>query len=46
MMNRRVVVTGTGIVSPIGNDVPTYWKNLLAGVCGIDLIKSIPTDFA
>ncbi len=44
MMNRRVVVTGTGIVSPIGNDVPTYWKNLLAGVCGIDLIKSIPTD--
>ena len=44
MMNRRVVVTGTGIVSPIGNDVPTYWNNLLAGVCGIDLIKSIPTD--
>ncbi len=43
-MNRRVVVTGTGIVSPIGNDVPTYWNNLLAGVCGIDLIKSIPTD--
>ena len=44
MMNRRVVVTGTGIVSPIGNDVPTYWNNLLAGVCGIDFIKSIPTD--
>ena len=43
-MNRRVVVTGTGIVSPIGNDVPTFWKNLLAGVCGIDHIKSIPTD--
>lgn len=44
IMNRRVVVTGTGIVSPIGNDVPTFWKNLLAGVCGIDHIKSIPTD--
>ena len=44
MTNRRVVVTGTGVVSPIGCDVPTYWKNLLAGVCGIDIIKSIPTD--
>lgn len=44
MMNRRVVVTGTGVVSPIGNDVPAYWENLLAGVCGIDTIKSIPVD--
>ena len=43
-MNRRVVVTGTGIVSPIGNDINTYWKNLLDGVCGIDFIKSFPTD--
>ena len=44
MRNRRVVVTGTGVVSPIGNDVPAYWENLLAGVCGIDTIKSIPVD--
>lgn len=43
-MSRRVVVTGTGIVSPIGNDVKTYWKNLIDGVCGIDFIRSIPTD--
>lgn len=43
-MDRRVVVTGTGIISPIGNDVKTYWKNLLDGVCGIDFIESIPTD--
>ena len=43
-MNRRVVVTGTGIISPVGNDVETYWKNLLDGVCGIDFIQSIPTD--
>lgn len=43
-MNRRVVVTGTGIISPVGNDVETYWKNLLDGVCGIDFIRSIPTD--
>lgn len=44
MRNRRVVVTGTGVVSPIGNDVCAYWENLLAGVCGIDTIKSIPVD--
>lgn len=43
-MNRRVVVTGTGVISPVGNDVQTFWKNLLDGVCGIDFITSIPTD--
>lgn len=41
---RRVVVTGTGVISPVGNDVNTYWNNLLAGVCGIDFIKSVPVD--
>ena len=41
---KRVVITGTGVISPIGNDVQTYWKNLLDGVCGIDYIKSVPTD--
>ncbi len=43
-MNRRVVVTGMGVITPVGNDVQTYWKNLLDGVCGIDFITSIPTD--
>ena len=43
-MERRVVVTGTGVITPIGNDVKTYWKNLLDGVCGIDIITSFPTD--
>lgn len=43
-MNRRVVVTGTGVITPLGNDVRTYWKNLLDGVCGIDYITSIPVD--
>lgn len=43
-MNRRVVVTGTGVITPVGNDVQTYWKNLLDGVCGIDFIRSIPVD--
>jgi 3-oxoacyl-[acyl-carrier-protein] synthase II len=43
-MNKRVVITGMGVISPIGNDVNTYWKNLLDGVCGIDFISQIPTD--
>ncbi len=43
-MDRRVVVTGTGVISPVGNNVTDYWKNLLDGVCGIDFITSIPTD--
>lgn len=37
---RRVVITGLGVVSPLGNDVDTLWKNLLAGECGIDRITS------
>jgi 3-oxoacyl-[acyl-carrier-protein] synthase II len=32
---RRVVVTGIGIVSPVGNDIPTAWKNVVEGVSGI-----------
>lgn len=43
-MNRRVVVTGLGVVSPIGNDTETFWKNLCDGVCGIDFISSFPTN--
>lgn len=43
-MDRRVVVTGLGVVSPIGNNVEIFWKNLCEGVCGIDFIKSMPTE--
>ena len=43
-MHKRVVVTGTGVITPVGNDVQSYWKNLLDGVCGIDYIRSVPTD--
>ena len=43
-MNRRVVVTGAGVITPVGNDVRTFWDNLLNGYCGIDLITSIPVD--
>ena len=44
LMDRRVVVTGLGVVSPIGNDVNTYWEGLISGKCGIDTIKAFPTD--
>ena len=44
LMARRVVVTGLGIVSPLGNDVKTYWDGLISGKCGIDVIKSFPID--
>ncbi|HSL32526.1 MAG TPA: beta-ketoacyl-ACP synthase II [Candidatus Limnocylindrales bacterium] len=37
---RRAVVTGLGAVMPIGNDFPTYWSNLVAGVTGTRLIRS------
>lgn len=43
-MDRRVAVTGTGVISPVGNNTEAFWKNLLEGVCGIDFIQSIPTD--
>jgi len=39
----RVVVTGLGAITPIGNDVETFWKNLVAGVSGVDFIKSFDT---
>jgi len=38
MTRRRVVVTGLGCVSPVGNTVPQAWASLLAGQSGIDLI--------
>ncbi|RKY31847.1 MAG: beta-ketoacyl-[acyl-carrier-protein] synthase II [Candidatus Omnitrophota bacterium] len=36
MGKRRVVVTGLGAVTPIGNDIPSYWQALKEGRCGID----------
>lgn len=43
-MSKRVVITGMGVISPVGNDIQTYWNSLLEGACGIDFIKSIPTE--
>ncbi len=41
---RRVVITGLGAISPLGNDVNTMWSGLLEGKCAIDYIKSINTE--
>ena len=41
---RRVVVTGAGVVTPVGNNIETFWKSLLDGVCGIDFITEFPTE--
>jgi len=44
MNRRRVVVTGLGIVSPIGNDVPSFWSSVKAGRSGIAPITLIDTS--
>src|SRR5690625_4033606 len=41
MTNRRVVVTGVGAVSPLGNDAKTLWDNIMAGNSGIDTITRV-----
>jgi 3-oxoacyl-[acyl-carrier-protein] synthase II len=51
MSKRRVVVTGLGIVSPVGNDVATAWANIIAGNSGIGPIthfdaSTFPTRIA
>ncbi len=43
MVRRRIVVTGMGCVSPVGNTVDQSWANLLAGQSGIDLITQFDT---
>lgn len=38
-MEQRVVITGLGVISPVGNTIADFWSNLVAGNCGIDFIK-------
>lgn len=50
-MKRRVVVTGLGAITPIGNNVNEYWENLCKGISGVDTItrfdpKDVKTKFA
>jgi len=40
-MDRRVVITGVGVVSPVGNDLTSFWDNLVSGRSGIRRISSV-----
>ena len=43
---KRVVVTGLGVISPVGNDIPSFWQSLMEGKCGIGPITTFDTtDF-
>ena len=44
MTKRRVVVTGVGMLTPLGNDVDTTWANILAGKSGIDKVTLFDTQ--
>ncbi|MDP4226393.1 MAG: beta-ketoacyl synthase N-terminal-like domain-containing protein, partial [Bacteroidota bacterium] len=41
---KRAVVTGLGAITPIGNNVEEFWKNLIDGVSGSDLITRFDTS--
>jgi 3-oxoacyl-[acyl-carrier-protein] synthase II len=44
--DRRVVITGLGVVSPLGTEVESFWNGLISGQCGIDRITSFdPSQF-
>ena len=44
LTRKRVVVTGIGVVTPLGQGANTFWGNLLAGQCGIDSISAFDTE--
>lgn len=44
MEQKRVVITGLGAVTPVGNDVETMWKNIVSGHSGIDYITKVDKD--
>jgi len=44
LSKRRVVITGLGIVSPVGNDVPTAWDNVISGRSGIATVERFDTS--
>ncbi len=44
MEKKRVVVTGLGAVTPVGNDAATTWQNLLEGKSGVDVLTRVNKD--
>jgi 3-oxoacyl-[acyl-carrier-protein] synthase II len=43
-MKRRVVITGVGVISPLGNSREKIWSQILAGACGISRLQSLPGE--
>lgn len=43
-MKRRVVITGLGIISPLGSEISIYWDHLVNGISGVGFIQSFDTD--
>ena len=41
---KRVVITGLGCITPMGNNIETFWSELLKGSCAIDTIKAFDTE--
>jgi nodulation protein E len=41
---RRVVVTGMGVVTPIGLTVPDFWSSMKAGKCGVTVLENLPQE--
>ena len=43
-MEKRVVVTGMGVITPVGQSLNEFWSNIKAGVCGIRPIEGIEEE--
>ncbi|MGQ3686040.1 MAG: beta-ketoacyl-[acyl-carrier-protein] synthase family protein [Candidatus Loosdrechtia sp.] len=43
-MNKRVVITGVGMITPIGSGKDTFWNALISGVSGVDIVTCIDTS--
>lgn len=43
-MNRRVVVTGLGVISSLGKDIEEFWRNIREGRCGIEVVEAFYTE--
>src|SRR4030042_6331055 len=43
-MHKRVVITGLGCISPLGNDVTTLWGNIISGKSGVGMITHYDTS--
>ncbi|QEG20339.1 beta-ketoacyl-[acyl-carrier-protein] synthase family protein [Mariniblastus fucicola] len=44
MSSRRVVITGLGLISPLGNSPESLWNALSSGVSGVDVLQRVPAD--